>query len=820
MKFSESVLLRQLHPPDMSSTTTVQPVKSRPNVSPKKDEPTLQTIDHEELRDLPGMIMPFKSRLSFAPLLRFWETRVESDDIAEKIMATEIMKRVEQHPELWEPIEDYEDLVQYSEIVELLLAGLFPLNLRETQLGKATRPFDMNVFYKTPRVQAMMSSCAMNVKIEKSAEFFSNAIVVNACSVILNQHYGQNLDVDPTIIYTMAPKDGGVMRHYKSEMNIKFVEMVPTKPLKKLTQEDINKLVGNVYDTEAWLAAIPPENFEIQGVVGINLIDVTKEESVSRIRFSLLEKDAIVKAENIQNLERLVQSYYGMSDLKMGIMALDFPANQKDAFKYNIRHCILENWDSCMLDEKNANSIYEKAATYQETVLVEDLKAMPNKTAAERKLLDMGYRSIMVTPLVNKENGVIGMLELATPRSYGLNSFSEFQLQNLLPLFNMAIERSREETDNTIEAIIREKFTAIHPSVEWRFSQAAFNHLNSAREANERVPMEPIAFQNVFPLYAQSDIVSSSTLRNQSIQEDLLKNLELLKSMLKLAEKHVDFPLLDQYLLETDYRIKELSKEMRSSDESHVIDFIQNEVHPLIEEMAKKDRSVAHAFSRYKSQLDPHFGVVYHKRKDYEESVNRINQTISDYLELEEERGQAMLPHYFEKYKTDGVQFELYVGQSLLQNGEFNNMHLRNFRLWQMQAITEITRQMEALKAELPMPLETAQLVFVYGSPISIRFRMDDKRFDVDGAYNIRYEIIKKRIDKATVTLADGSQERLTQAGKVAIVYAREEDREEYLYYLTYLKRKGLIEREIEDLDLDKLQGVQGLKALRVTVKK
>ena len=782
--------------------------------------PGLETIDHEVLRDLPGMVMPFKTRLSFAPLLRFWESKKDSEDIAEKIMSREILKRVEKHPELWEPIEDYEDLVQYSEIVELLLAGLFPLNLRSTQLGKATRPFDMNVFYKTPRVYEMMSSCSMNVKIEKSAEFFSNAIIVNACSVILNQHYGQKLGVDPTVIYTMAPKDGGVMRHFKSEMNINFVEMVPKKTLKKLTQDDINRLVSNVYDTEAWLAAIPPENFEIHGVVGINLIDVTKEESVSRIRFSLLEKDAIVKAENIRKLESLVQSYYGMQDLKMGIMALDYPADQKDAFKYNIRHCILENWDSCLLDENNANSIYEKAATYQEIVLVEDLAAMPHKTAAEQGLLDLGYKSILVAPLISKVNGVIGMLELASPRSFALNSFTEFQLQTLLPLFNMAIERSREETDNTIEAIIREKFTAIHPSVEWRFSQAAFNHLNSAREVGERIPMEPIAFQDVYPLYAQSDIVSSSTLRNQSIQEDLLKNLELLKSMLKLAKNHVDFPLLDQYLLETDYRIKELSKEMRSSDESLVIDFIQKEVHPLLEEMAKKDTSIALAYNLYGSQLDPHFGVVYQKRKDYEESVTVINQTISDYLEKEDERSQAMLPHYFEKYKTDGVQFELYVGQSLLQNGKFNNMHLRNFRLWQMQAITEITRKMETLKSELPMPLETAQLVFVYGSPISIRFRMDDKRFDVDGAYNIRYEIIKKRIDKATVTLADGSQERLTQAGKVAIVYAREEDREEYLYYLTYLKRRGLIERDIEDLELDKLQGVQGLKALRVTVKK
>ena len=50
---------------------------------------------------------------------------------------------------------------------------------------------------------------------------------------------------------------------------------------------------------------------------------------------------------------------------------------------------------------------------------------------------------------------------------------------------------------------------------------------------------------------------------------------------------------------------------------------------------------------------------------------------------------------------------------------------------------------------ELPIPLETTHLILVQHAPLSIRFRFDEKRFDVDGAYDIRYEIVKKRIDKA-----------------------------------------------------------------------
>ena len=93
---------------------------------------------------------------------------------------------------------------------------------------------------------------------------------------------------------------------------------------------------------------------------------------------------------------------------------------------------------------------------------------------------------------------------------------------------------------------------------------------------------------------------------------------------------------------------------------------------------------------------------------------------------------------------------------------------------------------------------------------------MDEKQFDVDGAYNVRYEILKKRIDKAVI---EGTSDRLTIAGKVAIVYLQDKDKQEYLEYIDYLLHEDFITDDIEDLTLGKLQGVQGLKALRITVK-
>nr|BFF38827.1 hypothetical protein BACY1_06320 [Tenacibaculum mesophilum] len=121
-----------------------------------------------------------------------------------------------------------------------------------------------------------------------------------------------------------------------------------------------------------------------------------------------------------------------------------------------------------------------------------------------------------------------------------------------------------------------------------------------------------------------------------------------------------------------------------------------------------------------------------------------------------------------------------------------------------------------ALKAAEKMEhkLRVASLILVHSNPLAIKFRMDEKQFDVDGAYNIRYEIIKKRIDKAHIK---GTEERLTVPGKIAIVYSQDKDADEYYKYIKYLQSKKLL-GNIEKLDIEDLQGVSGLKALRVEV--
>jgi hypothetical protein len=106
-------------------------------------------------------------------------------------------------------------------------------------------------------------------------------------------------------------------------------------------------------------------------------------------------------------------------------------------------------------------------------------------------------------------------------------------------------------------------------------------------------------------------------------------------------------------------------------------------------------------------------------------------------------------------------------------------------------------------------------LILAHSIPLSISFRRKERKFDVDGAYNIRYEIVKKRIDK--VHLRD-SDERLTQPGKIGIVYSQHKELLEYQEYIEFLQHEKLLGENIEHLDLEDTQGISGLKAIRVDV--
>jgi len=76
--------------------------------------------------------------------------------------------------------------------------------------------------------------------------------------------------------------------------------------------------------------------------------------------------------------------------------------------------------------------------------------------------------------------------------------------------------------------------------------------------------------------------------------------------------------------------------------------------------------------------------------------------------------------------------------------------------------------------------------------------------------------MLKKRIDKATIL---GTTERLTQPGHLSVVFTHDQEPQLYERHFAYLLNKEKIEPGWQLLEIEPMQGVEGLRAMRAKVR-
>ncbi|WP_276499232.1 GAF domain-containing protein [Pontibacter litorisediminis] len=758
---------------------------------------------------------PFKTTLSLAPLISYWEQKLQKDPYCNAGRLRQLLQLLRNTPELAGSIQDVSVVEKHMETMDVLMEDIFPGALWENDIKAVSVPFRFHSFYATPRLDelGLLTGSGSSERLDLDRKTLLFRLILQAYTIILAKFYNANFIVDEPFVFTIRDKFTELPRHYKVDIDLKFMEVKAKGEVKPLKAQQINYLINRYNDLDLWMQLLPPDNFEFSGFAIYDFTDVTMEETISSLRYDLLDKDSVSTREGFESLQQKLRVLFGLPGIRLGFASCPNLREFDTSYARRIWNGLILTQDCELSLQDMQGSVYEPVLREGNTVVVEDLQELHHPTPMEQRLLDMGIRNLVIAPL-EYEGSTIGLMELASPIPGELNALSTIRLKEILPLFALAMNRSLDELRSSIQSIIKEKYTAIHPIVEWRFTQAAINLLEKM-ERNNSPETEPIIFRDIFPLYGSSDIRSSAAERNKAIQGDILEQLVLAKEVILAVKDKMPLPILDELIFKIDSLSQGILHELSSGDEMVILDFLRSEIEPLFDYFQRKEPSAAQPIQEYRNAINNPYKTVYNKRRAYEESLFMINETISGFLDREEEKAQQIFPHYFEKYKTDGIEYNIYIGASLLNSGDFQPIYLKNMRLWQLMLTCEIARRIQKLRASLKLPLEITQLILVHADPISIRYRLDEKKFDVDGANNISYEIIKKRIDKANIR---GTEERLTQPGKIAIVYTQQKAMHEYMRYLKFLKAEGYITEEVEHLDIEDLQGVQGLKALRVTV--
>lgn len=758
---------------------------------------------------------PFTSQLSLQPLIRYLRQMARSSSQDAPFINVDLDAILAKAPELDQPITDWEILKTRSAEFKELMSTLMPTVFWETEAFAAIAPFSMKPFFVSPPFQGLFMAPEGGIKARRNIDQakFERGRAVRAYLFILEEFYNIQQSINLPVIYIASDPETGLDRHYQFHFDYRFVEVSARETPQEPNPEERQFILDNIANPLALRELIPPENFILSGLTLIQAVEVTQNQVISALERELIDQESIVTGAGFLRLQERLRTLFGKPELMAGISALQHDRLLlMNAGCCAARDCFFgDAMDLPLSDFKG--TLFEDAQKSEAIISIPDLAKETRPLPRKDDILAEGVRSILIAPL-HYQGRMLGTFALKSPKPNDFMASDTFRLALLQPLFSMAIKNALDDLDYQIQAIIKEKCTAIHPSVEWRFRRVAHDYLMH-QQAGRQTQIEPIVFKNVYPVYGATDVRGSTDERNRAIQEDLRAHLHLAREVVLQAQQVSPLPILSELLTRIHNLDDRIATGLGSSDEYQVVSFLSREVESIFDDMETLGPEVAQAVENYRSGVDPNLGTVYNSRRRFEASVSRLNDRLAAYLDWEEANLQSSFPHYFERHRTDGVDYTIYLGESLMENGRFNRLYLKNFRLWQIMVACGMAWHNEQLKPELEFPLDTAHLILLQDTPLSIRFRYDEKRFDVDGAYDIRHEIVRSRLDKAVVK---GNGDRLTQPGQVAIVYSQPTELLESRRHLEYLRSEGFLSGEEEKVELEEMPGVQGLRALRVGI--
>jgi len=759
---------------------------------------------------------PFKTLIAFHKIIASFEETALSEVDFQATYAKSLLDEIKKYPELTEGTEKMEDLRPYEPIIKVLLADLLPKSLTQNEMKAITIPFHLYTFIHTKRLNKILKDAGDHYDFSFRGISADTYYILNCC-VIISYYYGVKVDAMDTPLFLDIPDKKNITHHYRVLFNWDFMDIIPTNKAVDLSAEDITELIDNFSDIALWKIKFPEQSWILKGFSIMTLFDATVENAVSSFKSNLLREDNAIHLEEIESIFR---SIYKIDDLRIG-----FTSFEKVMGEYNLKIVEKQLYSHLLYDSTIAeceemlyNETVENMLKKGELLVVPDIDKIPitdsKKTYFIDKLKRQHVKSFIFVPLI-QDDKVLGLLEMSSSRVRELNSVNANKLNFILPFIKDKVSKAFSETENHIEAIIQKEYTSIHPSVKWRFQEEALHYLNN-RAFGKDYTLQEIVFDNVYPLYGQIDVQGSSEFRNQAIMQDLINQITHLIAVFTKINQTYKLPLFEQKVFDLERNLETLS--LSTDTEQVMLDYFNLDVHPILENFRKNNKNslILNDIDAYFDRINPEMVGFYEAQHDFDNSITLINKKLVTILDEKQAEAQEYFPHYYERYKTDGIEHNMYIGASIAPDKNFEPYYLKNLRLWQLHVMCEMEDQFRKLQPELPHQLEITSLILVFATPISIRFKMDEKQFDIDGSYNVRYEITKKRIDKAKIK---GSTERITQKGKLVVVYSHAHEEVEYMGYFNLLQHKGLLNGDIEKFDVEDLYGLIGLKAIRVGFK-
>lgn len=759
--------------------------------------------------------------LSVVPFVNYLKEKVNTGNGVRTKQLKYVLNRITEFPG-WDQEIPLDKVAEYRELFELIYITLSaPIADENENLWALSVPFNAQLFFGTSAIYEFLQNKEGGIKKDvllssrelTELEDKEMTRLSTIYGLVLQKFYGFSFGAPSTMVHHIRDEITGLNKYYQLDFDVRFVDVVYDGVLPEINFENIRLVEDSKHGAlEVMQQFLPLEKFTFSGFAIIGIKDITAQHVMEHI------KDVIVNLAPGQmiygDITSSLKEIMGNNYLDVELMPV-IKVNGK--LVTNCFEGMSENMQvTCSRYNMSMNAYVESIERYSKDPQIIFRKnvaeAMPGEDDFYPLLREMGVEGLVVLPIFFQKQ-LVGILTIYSRQKDALNENMLAALEPAIPLLEQLLQTTIDDFHIILDNTVKEKFTSLQPSVEWRFNEIAFDYLMQKKK-DPRAEVAQVYFPDVYPLYGAIDIRNSTLERNNALRMDMQSQLLFLTGVLDQLRNQREMGLTSELIYKSRRWLQQINEFISSDDEFLLNLFFEEEVTPFLLHFRQTYPAMAEVIDNYFIAIGP-TGVAFTNRRALEESLQMLNRTIGNLLEQMNVEIQGTYPCYFEKFRSDGIEYDIYIGQSITPDKEFHLLYLKNLRLWQLNSMAIIAKLTKALQTELPRKLETTQLIFIHANTIDISFRNDEHRFDVEGAYNIRYEMIKKRIDKVLIR---GTNERLTQPGKIALVYFQPKDVEEYLSHIHYLQDQQILTDEIEFLELEELQGVNGLKAIRVSV--
>ncbi|MFB5946853.1 GAF domain-containing protein [Albibacterium profundi] len=760
-------------------------------------------------------------KISFDSFIEYLRKRTESTKALNTSFLKEVLHKLEDAIERNGEVElgnleKFED--ELSDIYKCLTS---PIADETETFWALAMPFGQCLFYGTDPFYDLLKEryCDVNDMLGPNGDMLKSDDSYNRLlySLILEKLYGFKFNQKHEIIRSLPDTKTGLLTYYRVNIDSRFIDVELHEELPDLNYNEFKDHSSDSFNWKDLQERLPLQNFIFKGFSILTVDDVTISQSLEDIKNLIIhgkEKDSIYEQLTL-SLKRIV----GHPDVEFGIVPF-LKINERIVFEPSTQRnsIILDLLRNSEIPPERIDNLIDQYLISPE-ILFFNTGKLPthddeNVSNLFRGLVVSNIKSYALLPVYHNSEPV-GALEIYTKQENLLDENLLVKLSDVPPLLGQILRDNAVDFEGNIDDIIKEKFTSLQPAVQWKFNEKAWEYKKRIIPEQPKPIIEDIKFEHVYPLYGAIDIRNSTIERNAAASADLSIQLNLLHDTLLKLRDCIDIAFLEELIHVCENWLEKVESEMLSSIELTISDFLNKDVPETLRYFKTHEPNAKEIIRAYEDALLPETGEVFKNRRSLESSIRLINTAVNSYLEMFNDEIQGTYPCYFEKFRSDGVEYDIYIGQSIAPKKPFNILYLKNIRLWQLTSMAAIGKVTYSLIDQMETPLQTTQLIFVNSSPIDISFRIDERRFDVEGAYNIRYEMVKKRIDKVCIK---GTNERLTQPGKIALVYFSPKEIREFRNSISYLQKKGMLLNDLEDLELEELQGVNGLRALRVGI--